>query len=133
VANTNDAPTVSVPLADQQASEDSVFSWTLPADAFADVDAGDSFTYSATLADGSPLPAWLGFDATTRTFSGTPGNADVGTLSIRVTATDGDGASVSDTFDLAVTNTNDAPTVSAALADQQANEDSAFSWTLPAD
>ncbi len=27
---------------------------------------GDSLTYSATLADGSPLPAWLTFDAATQ-------------------------------------------------------------------
>ena len=38
----------------------------------------------------------------TRTFSGTPDNA--GTLSVKVTATDHSGASVSDTFDIRVTN-----------------------------
>ena len=35
------------------------------------------------------LGAWLSFDAATRTFSGTPGNADVGVVSVRVKAADG--------------------------------------------
>ena len=64
------------------------FSFTVPAGSFADIDAGDTLSYSATLADGGALPAWLSFDAATQTFSGTPGNADVGSLSVRVTATD---------------------------------------------
>ncbi|MCO7256135.1 hypothetical protein KSI86_18425, partial [Dickeya oryzae] len=38
-----------------------------------------------------------------RTFSGTPGNGDVGNLTIRVTATDGSNTSVSTTFGLVVT------------------------------
>jgi len=42
-------------------------------------------------------------------FSGTPGNSDVGTLSVKVTASDGT-FSVSDVFDIAVANVNDAPT-----------------------
>ncbi len=37
---------------------------------FSDVDVGDTLTYSATLADGTPLPSWLSFDAATQTFSG---------------------------------------------------------------
>ncbi|MFO1359056.1 putative Ig domain-containing protein [Plasticicumulans sp.] len=47
---------------------------------FADVDAGDVLTYSATLANGDPLPTWLTFNAATRTFSGTPANGDVDRL-----------------------------------------------------
>jgi hypothetical protein len=118
VANVNDAPTVANPIANQAAIEDAVFSFTVPASAFADVDLGDTLSYGATLTDGSALPSWLTFDATTRTFSGTPLNANVGTLSVRVTATDGDGLSVSDSFDIAVANVNDAPTVANAIADQ---------------
>ena len=33
---------------------------------------GDALTYSATLVGDAALPVWLGFDAGTRTFSGTP-------------------------------------------------------------
>jgi len=39
-------------------------------------------TYSAALADGRPLPAWLGFDPATQGFSGTPANGDVGILDV---------------------------------------------------
>ena len=56
----------------------SPFTFTVPAGSFADVDAGDTLSYSATLVSGAALPAWLSFDAATRTFSGTPANADVG-------------------------------------------------------
>ncbi|RRO13556.1 putative Ig domain-containing protein, partial [Pectobacterium aquaticum] len=67
-----------------------------------DSDVGDTLTLSATLADGSALPNWLSFNPATGTFSGTPGNSDVGSLSIRVTASDGD-AAVSTTFSMSVT------------------------------
>jgi Ca2+-binding RTX toxin-like protein len=132
VANTNDAPTLANAIADQSAAEDSAFAYTVPANAFADVDIGDTLAYSATLADGSALPSWLSFDALTRTFNGTPVNADVGMLAIRLTATDGSGAAASDVFDLTVTNTNDAPALANALADQTAQDTVAFSYVVPA-
>ncbi|MDZ7712868.1 MAG: putative Ig domain-containing protein [Rhodovibrio sp.] len=70
---------------------------------FADVDAGDSLTLSAGLSDGSPLPAWLSFDAATRTFSGTPAAGDTGTISLEVTAKDSAaGATATAGFDLTV-------------------------------
>ena len=133
VGNTNDAPVVAAPFADQSASEDSPFSFTVPANAFTDVDVGDSIAYSATLADGSALPAWLVFEAATRTFSGTPANADVGSFDIKVTATDSSSASASDIFTVTVANTNDAPTVANPIEDQTATETFAFSFTVPAD
>ena len=57
-------------------------------------------SYSATLADGSALPSWLSFNASTRTFSGTP--SALGTISVRVNATDTGSLTVSDIFDLTV-------------------------------
>ena len=96
----NDAPTLTRPLEDQRADTGSDFSYTIAADTFTDVDVaeGDVLTLTASLADGSDLPAWLTFDAATATFSGTPGPQDNGELHIRLTATDGAGASVSDDF-----------------------------------
>ncbi|MES9957227.1 MAG: putative Ig domain-containing protein [Sedimenticola sp.] len=131
IDNTNDAPTVAVTLEDQSATEDTAFSFTLPEGMFSDVDAGDLPSLSITQSDGSPLPGWLSFDAPTRTLSGTPLNGDVGTLSIRVTATDQAGASVHDAFTLTIDNTNDAPTVAVTLEDQSATEDTAFNFTIP--
>jgi len=109
----NDAPVAANALADQAASQDAAFSFTIPANAFTDIDNGDTLTYGATLADGSALPSWLTFDAATQTFSGTPANGDVGSLSVLVTATDTGGLSASSTFGLNVVNVNDAPTANA--------------------
>jgi hypothetical protein len=100
----------------------------VPANTFTDVDApyGDTLTYTATLASGAALPSWLSFNTATRTFSGTPTNADVGAIDVKVTATDGSNAFASDEFRLTVSNTNDAPTVANAIADQAATEDQIF-------
>lgn len=97
----NDAPVAGAPLASQAAVGDLAFHYALPVDAFTDVD-GDALSYSASLPDGSPLPAWLAFDPATQTFSGTPAAGDVGVLTLRVTAADSAGASVSSTFALDV-------------------------------
>ena len=59
-------------------------------------------TYSATQYDGTALPSWLSFAADTRTFSGTPQSSDAGRVPVKVRATDEDGRSASDTFDLVV-------------------------------
>ncbi len=132
VVDVNDAPTLALPLPDQSATQDVPFSYSLAAGSFADIDAGDSLVLSARLADGTALPAWLRFDAATHTFSGTPGNADVGTITVRVTATDGSSASVSDDFELTVANVNDAPTLALPLPDQSATQDVPFSYSLAA-
>ncbi|MHC0061779.1 beta strand repeat-containing protein [Nostoc sp. UIC 10890] len=105
----NDAPTLANAIADQTTLEDGFFSFTVPDNTFADVDAGDSLTYNATLANGNLLPTWLSFNANTRNFSGTPDDPNNGTISIKVTATDTSNASANDTFNLTVTPVNDAP------------------------
>ena len=134
IVNTNDDPTLNNAISDQSATEDSVFSFTFDANTFTDIDSGDTLTYSAQLVDGSALPSWLSFDADTRTFSGTPLNGDVGSLSIEVTADDGLGGSpATDNFELVIANTNDDPTLNNVIADQNATEDSNFSFTFAAD
>ena len=67
----NAAPTVFHQIADQSATPNTPFSFHVPANTFNDVDATDTLTYSASLADGSALPSWIAFNATTQTFSGT--------------------------------------------------------------
>ncbi|HSL03114.1 MAG TPA: putative Ig domain-containing protein [Nitrospiraceae bacterium] len=131
IQNVNDTPTVANPLADQTVSEDAPFSTQVPVNAFADEDAGDVLSYSASLTNGSALPTWLSFNATTRTFTGTPGDAQVGSLDLRVTATDSGNLSVSDVVTLTVANVNEAPTVVAPLADQQATQGTVFSLVVP--
>ncbi|MCK1475736.1 DUF4082 domain-containing protein [Bradyrhizobium sp. 197] len=94
----NDAPVLAIQTGSQAATVSSAFSLTLPAGTFTDVDAGDTLTYAAT----SALPAWLTFNAQTRTFSGTPTSANVGTLSVTVSAADLGNLTSSETFDIAV-------------------------------
>ena len=78
--------TIANALVDQTADTDVLFTYQFAADTFADADTGDTLTYTATLAGGGALPTWLSFDAATRTFTGTPEVADVGTLAVEVTA-----------------------------------------------
>ncbi|MBT9595086.1 MAG: DUF4347 domain-containing protein, partial [Vitreoscilla sp.] len=92
VTAVNDAPVAANPIGSQSATEDRPFSFTLPWNRFTDVDTGDTLQYAATLANGADLPSWLHFDATTRTFSGTPDNTQVGTLALRITVTDDQGS-----------------------------------------
>ncbi|MCF8054285.1 MAG: putative Ig domain-containing protein, partial [Deltaproteobacteria bacterium] len=121
VNNVNDAPIANVALANQVATEKSLFSHVLPLNAFIDVDVGDVLTYSATKADGSALPSWLKFDASTMKFSGTPANGDVGIIAVKVTAKDRAGATTISTFNINVANVNDAPMLNAALPDKTVN------------
>ena len=98
----NTVPRVANEIPDQEAEVGVSFSYTFPVDItdriFADAD-NDPLRYTA-----SGLPSWLSFDASTRTFSGTPPSADAGErASVRVTASDGRGGSASDTFDIIVT------------------------------
>ena len=98
----NAAPTVANAIADRTATVGTFFSASIPANTFADTDTGDTLTYTATKGDDSALPSWLGFNATTVLLSGTPAAGDVGTVTVKVTANDGRGGSVSDEFDIVV-------------------------------
>ena len=121
------------PLTNQTVLEDAPLSLPVPADVFADPDAGDVLTYHATGANGTALPSWLSFDAATRTFSGTPDDAQVGNLDLTVTAADSGGVSVSSTFTLTVQPVNDAPTVGNPLTNQTVLEDAPLSLSVPAE
>ena len=127
----NDAPVLAGPIAAQAATQGVGFAFTLPGSSFTDADAGDVLTYTATLASGAALPAWLSFDAGTQTFSGTPANADVGSINVRITARDGSDGSFGD-FTLDIANVNDTPLLAAPIGDQAATQDVAFVFNLPA-
>ena len=118
LVRTNTAPTVATVIPDQTATAGTAFSYAFPATTFSDADS-DTLTYTATQADGTALPSWLSFSASTRTFSGTPQAADVATVSVKVTASDGS-ASVSDTFDIVVSAAGDttAPTLTSAVVNE---------------
>jgi hypothetical protein len=91
---------LSAPLAAQGALAGQALALTLPAGAFS---APGALVLGATLANGMPLPAWLHFDAASGAFSGTPGSADLGSLNLRVTATNADRVKVGADFVLVIT------------------------------
>ncbi|HUN41690.1 MAG TPA: putative Ig domain-containing protein [Acetobacteraceae bacterium] len=103
------------------------FSVALPSGTFKDPQA-ETLAYAATLASGQALPSWLTFNATTDSFSGTaPTTAE--TLSIKVTAVDTSGLSVTDTFSAAVIGP---PQLAVQTANQSWNSGKAFTLALPA-
>ena len=126
-------PVVALPVADQIAKEDALFELTLPAGTFVDPDAaaGDRLTFTAALADGGPLPAWLSFDSATQSFSGIPDASAVGNLTLQVTATDLAGKSAFSRFILEVESINQAPALVVPIGDRSATQDVAFFWTVP--
>ena len=128
VTAVNDAPYVANALADQRFAEDQAIDIALPANTFTDVD-GDALTYSASLLDGSVLPAWLSF-AGGRIFGTPPLNFN-GSFDIRITVSDGQ-ISTSDDFRLTIDPVNDAPVLVIPLADVTSNEDTAIAFSLPA-
>ncbi|ERS85923.1 hypothetical protein Q672_16395 [Marinobacter sp. EVN1] len=93
VTNTNDAPEVSGSISNLALVEGGTIDYQLPKGLFADPDLNDALTLSATLEDGSPLPAWLNFDSVSGRFTGTA--AGVGSLMVNVFATDTAGAQTS--------------------------------------
>ena len=130
----NIAPVVANAIATQIATETKAFSFTVPANTFTDAN-GDTLTLTTCVvnANGSAglLPSWLKFDATTRTFAGTP---PVGSpaLNLQVSASDGKGGVVSTRFILSNPAKNSAPVVANLIANQTAGENKAFSFTIPA-
>jgi hypothetical protein len=98
VNDINDAPILVNEIPDQNGIENSSFSFTLDENTFRDIDTDDYLLYTAALENGNPLPSWLNVDVITGTFSGTPRNADIGIINVKVTAKDKFFASVSDVF-----------------------------------
>ncbi len=111
INDVNEDPNIQYHLVNQAAQENAPFTYTFDVDTFTDEDAGDTLTYTATLENGDPLPDWLNFNPSVRTFSGVPGDADTGVITIRVTADDGNGGSVYDDFALDIGNINNPPVI----------------------
>jgi VCBS repeat-containing protein len=104
VQGTNDTPTLAKPLADVQLAKKKAFTWRVPAGSFVDIDRNDTLHYTATLANGKPLPNWLTFDAATQTFSGTAPSKTKDSIEVRITVSDGHGdcSYVSDSFKIKI-------------------------------
>ena len=104
----NAVPTLAAAIPNQMATTGTAFNYAFPSGTFSDAN-GDTLTYMATKPDNAALPTWLGFTAASRAFSGTPQAGDVGTVAVKVTANDGNGGTVSDTFNIEVRSSDTTP------------------------
>lgn len=89
----NEAPEIVSPLQPLTVLAETEIAHTIVGNQYFDDEDVASLQYDITLADGSPLPSWLRFDAQTMQLSGTPTQDDVGTLNLKITATDSEGLS----------------------------------------
>jgi hypothetical protein len=121
VENVNDAPAFTI-LPDTVALEDALYSSSFAAE---DPD-GDTLTYSVQV-----LPAWLSFNDTTNTLSGTPLNEDVGDHPITLRIDDGT-VNTDSSFVIRVLNVNDPPSFT-SLQDTTATQGILYSYTATAE
>jgi hypothetical protein len=106
VSNTNDSPTFTS-TAVTSINEDEVYTYNIITQ---DVDAGSSVSISAT----TTLPSWLSLTDNgnkTATLTGTPENADVGTVNVTLRVTDNALATTDQSFAITVSNVNDIPEI----------------------
>jgi hypothetical protein len=128
VAPLNDAPAIdAVPVL--VGTEDTAFVATLPAALFSDAD-GDALLAEVRGAGGRALPAWLSYDLRTRTLTGTPPAHFNGPVTIELAVSDGQVETVREVL-ISIAPVNDAPSLSAPLADQSGMEDARVSILLP--
>ncbi len=118
VVNVNDAPVIST-VPDTSATQDIDYQYIIAAD---DDDLNTTLTYSAPT-----LPSWLTFNASTKTLSGTPLNANVGSHSVKLQVSDGE-AIVNQDFTIIVANVNDAPIIDGNPANS-VNENRSYVFT----
>lgn len=102
--HTNFIPYLKNNISMQSAVAGRSFSYTIPENTFIDDDGNNTLIFSAALSNGDALPAWLSFNTASQTFSGTP--KEVGTFSVKVTATDNAKAAVSCIFNVNVINSS---------------------------
>ncbi|MBC7437025.1 MAG: putative Ig domain-containing protein, partial [Bdellovibrionales bacterium] len=130
-AGQNHAPVSAGSLPTLQARAGDYFSYSVPAGTITDADVWDSISYSAALADGSVLPAWLNFDAASLSFSGVPDAASAGNVQLMLKGTDIYGAAASFGVTLAVRPANRAPILALPLPDATVNPGSSFTYIVP--
>ncbi|MDI9235251.1 VCBS domain-containing protein [Limnohabitans lacus] len=93
VTGSNDAPVASVAQTTLSLAQGQAFAYTMPATLFADPDRDGLSLSAAQVQEGTTaaLPDWLQWDAVTRSLRGTPPETASGTLTVRVSASDGQG------------------------------------------
>ena len=129
IVNTNDSPSVISLIPDQSIAHNNTLSIDL-SDYFTDVDIGDNLSLSATLNDGTALPSWLSFDLNTNVITINSFDNIVEELDILVSATDVQGANVSDTFTVSKYTLNSYPFVQEEISDRAVAQDETISIDL---
>ena len=124
-------PVVTQSLSSQTIAAGSAWSFALPAGLFSESVVGDTLTYSATLANGDPLPSWLTFDPASFTFRGTPTDQTTGAMQLNITATEQGGLSASAPLNVTVNPVYAPPTASQPLFGMAALGQP-WRYTLPA-
>ena len=110
------------PIPDASVSEASELNFALPRNFFPE-DYGRPVNFLVTFADGTALPEWIQFDASSRSFIGRPPFGSRGVYEIRVTASDAMGASDTDVFSLTIVS----DTISGAGSDGNDTVDGGYS------
>jgi trimeric autotransporter adhesin len=127
VTPVNDAPVVAEPLSFVSLTGHHI-TYAIPDGTFSDIDSL-VLTYAVTMNDGSPLPSWLHFDASTQTLTGAPPNV-YNYMFVTITASDGQ-YSASNTVLLGIYNPNEAPVVVTPIVDHASAEDTSFNFAIP--
>jgi hypothetical protein len=95
-------PYVNQRMSDQVAGVGLPYNFTVPSSTFIDPDNGDILSYSTRQRDGSALPSWLKFNATSRQFFGVPTASDAGSYGLVLSASDNHQGEASAEFSLLV-------------------------------
>lgn len=102
----NVAPEVNRPIPDIEVPAGHPLLHQVPEDTFVDKDPGDVLTLSAQLATGEPLPYWLTFDPASAVFAGVTPQAPGTIFEVEVVATDFEGLSARDCFQVRLIHLN---------------------------
>jgi Putative Ig domain len=97
---TNYEPYVKDSINNQEVSVGQSYAFTIPSNTFFDDDGDSTLVYSAALADGNALPAWLHFDAKEKKFRGITNER--GIYKIEVIGTDTSNAKAECVFSIRV-------------------------------
>ena len=101
---TNNAPTLTTLIPDSSIEQGSVFGYDATVN-FDDIDVSDNLTYSINVVDNyGATQSWLTIDPSSGVLSGAP-QSNSTSVNVTVTATDGSGEAVSDTFVLQLLST----------------------------
>lgn len=111
----NQAPQMTTALADLAPTEAVAFSLSIQPQRYRDPE-GSQLSYSLTQLDGSPLPAWMGFNGQTGLITGTSPLGGDSVLPLKLTVTDGASLTRTETIHLNF-KTNHAPTLDNVLQD----------------